>query len=88
MFDYGTFLGGMVIGYLGDCTGYRALVILPSLIIATLLMTTMKIGLGDASLPYYFLIFGIGLFQGGPYNNISSVIAIDVCRLPQLVGNK
>jgi sugar phosphate permease len=88
MYDYGTFLGGIVIGQLGDKYGMRAMFMCPCLLIAAGLMLLVKYTLGSAVLGYYFVMFGIGVFQGGPYNMISGAIAIELSNTPALEGNK
>jgi sugar phosphate permease len=62
MFDYGAFVGGMLIGFMGDRLGKRATLISPSLVIAALLMISVKIVGTNNALFYYLTIFGIGLF--------------------------
>lgn len=62
MFDYGTFLGGIIIGYLGDKFKMRAVFMCPSLLIAAGLMIMIKYLLGTSALPYYLIVFGIGIF--------------------------
>jgi MFS family permease len=62
MYDYGTFLGGILIGQLGDHYGMRAIFMCPCLLIAAGLMLTVKYALGTAVLAYYFTLFGIGVF--------------------------
>lgn len=62
MFDIGSFVGGMAIGFVGDRIGKRAIIISPSLVIAALLMIAVKIAGTDSAIFYYFTIFGIGLF--------------------------
>ena len=41
-------------------------------------MSVVYYVLGTEALPYYLTIFAIGLFQGGPYNNISGTIVIEL----------
>jgi predicted MFS family arabinose efflux permease len=62
MFDIGSFIGGMLIGFLGDRIGKRAVLISPSLLIAAGLMILVKVAGTDNAVFYYFTIFGIGLF--------------------------
>ncbi len=62
MFDYGAFIGGMLIGFIGDRIGKRAVLICPSLVIAALLMIAVKVAGTESAIFYYFVIFGIGLF--------------------------
>lgn len=56
----------------------------PSLLIAAALMVTIKYGLGTEAIYYYFLVFGIGVFQGGPYNAISGAVVIELSNTPAL----
>ena len=62
MFDYGTFFGGIFIGYVGDRIKMRGIILVPCLVIATLLMAVVKYMLGSYALGYYFCILGIGMF--------------------------
>mgnify|MGYP001810242909 CR=1 FL=1 len=78
MFDVGTFIGGVFIGLLGDIYKKRAIFISPSIMIAIALMLMIRFLLKSDPLPYYFVVLGIGFFQGGPYNNISGVISIEL----------
>lgn len=80
MFDYGTFFGGILTGYITDKMGKRALFMIPELIISTALMLIVKLCLTVQNVAYYFVIFLIGFFFGGPYNIISAAIAIDLSK--------
>ncbi len=51
---------------------------LPMLIIASFLCFVIKFFLTNEALPYYPMIFLVGIFIGGPYGLISSVVAIDL----------
>ena len=62
MFDWGTFAGGIIIGLWGDYIKMRGVLIVPSLIIATVLMAIVKYYLGTMAIWYYIAIFGIGFF--------------------------
>ena len=44
------------------------------------LMLCVSLFLGNTALPYYFIIYGIGFFLGGPYNIICATIAIDLSK--------
>ena len=80
MYSYGTIIGGIILGYISDKIHCRAILIFPSLIIcAALLLIVYKL-LDTEVLPYYFLIFFIGIFLGGPYNTITSACAIDIAK--------
>jgi sugar phosphate permease len=63
---------------LSDKIKKRALVMLPMLIIASFLCFVIKFFLTNEALPYYPMIFLVGIFIGGPYGLISSVVAIDL----------
>ena len=62
MFDYGTFIGGIILGTWGDRIRMRGVLIVPCLIVAIGLMAMVKYALGSVAIGYYFCIFGIGLF--------------------------
>ena len=62
MYDLGTYSGGMILGRMGDRYKKRAALIFPSLFIAAGLMLCIKYLLNDAAIPYYFVLFGIGIF--------------------------
>lgn len=78
MNDVGTFIGGTIVGYLGDKYAKRALFLSPLLLVGTILMILVWQALGENGVPYYFVIFGIGFFTGGPYQIIGSAIAVDL----------
>ena len=59
----------------------------PMLLLSTGFMFIVKFLLKNDGLPYYFVIFGVGLFLGGPYNIISSATVIDLSKNPALQGN-
>ena len=80
MFDYGSFAGGMVIGFIGDRVGKRAVFIAPSLAIASIIMLAVKYGGVSVAWYYYVMILTMGFFFGGPYNNISCVISIELTK--------
>jgi hypothetical protein len=50
------------------------------LFISALLMFVVNFFLGSSPAPYYFLMFLIGIFLGGPYNIISAASAIDLAK--------
>lgn len=70
MMDCGTFLGSVVVGYLGDRIGKRSLFLAPLMLLSTLMMLVGKFLLDEQPLPYFFVIFFMGLGLGGPYNII------------------
>jgi OPA family glycerol-3-phosphate transporter-like MFS transporter 3 len=61
MFDYGTFLGGMIIGKVGDIYKMRSVFIFPSLLVGCGFMVVVKYSLVDTVWLYYLVIFGIGV---------------------------
>lgn len=84
MNDIGTFAGGILAGIFSDRVGKRAIFISPMLLISALFMISVKLFLNTAPGPYFFVMFMIGFFLGGPYNLISSCIAIDLAKQPIL----
>ena len=86
-FDYGTFVGGMIVGHVGDKFQRRAMIINPSLLISILMLFLITL-LKDNAIPYYFIIFFIGIFIGGPYNNISSAMVLFLAEDERIKGNK
>lgn len=80
MFDYGTFFGGVLTGYITDRMGKRALFMIPELLFSCGLMLIVKLCLTTQNVIYYIVIFLIGFFFGGPYNVISAAIAIDLSK--------
>ncbi len=42
MYDIGTFIGGILLGYFGDKYGYKAMTMFFSLFLATVLMIIIK----------------------------------------------
>jgi sugar phosphate permease len=51
-------------------------------------MFVVNFFLGLDALPYYFVIFFVGFFLGGPYNIISAAVSIDLAKQPALSGQK
>jgi OPA family glycerol-3-phosphate transporter-like MFS transporter 3 len=88
MFDYGSFLGGVAIGFFGDHFERRALFLCPSLAIAAGIMLAIRYAGVTFAWFYYVMILSMGFFFGGPYNNISGVISIDLTKNKELKGNK
>jgi MFS family permease len=80
MVDTGSFIGGLVIGHLGDKLQYRALFLSPLLFVSSVLMFCSAYFLTDISWEYYFSMFFVGVTIGGPYNIIGAVITIDLGR--------
>lgn len=71
-------------GHLGDIYKLRALFLSPLLFLGSIVMFAVSQALNEYSLPYYFLMFLIGIFTGGPYNVIGSAIAVDLGQQPML----
>ncbi|EAR96454.1 MFS transporter (macronuclear) [Tetrahymena thermophila SB210] len=88
MNDIGNFIGGVITGYLSDKNGKRSFFLLPQLVVAAIFMALVKFTLSDNPLPYFFVIFAIGFFLGGPYNILSAAISIDLAKQPALKGQK
>jgi len=82
MYDYGTTLGGIVLGQIGDHYGMRAVYMFPCLILASGCMLIVRYALESDVLGYYFVMFAIGVLQGGPYNVISGAISIELANTP------
>lgn len=78
MVDLGSFIGGLIVGYLGDKYSYRALFLSPFLIIGAVVMFIVSFALTNVAWTYYVGMFAIGLVTGGPYNIIGSAITIDL----------
>lgn len=78
MIDLGSFVGGLIVGYLGDLYSYRALFLTPLLIISAAMMFIVSFALTDVAWTYYAALLFIGLMMGGPYNIIGSAIVIDL----------
>ena len=78
MVDVGTFLGGLIFGYLGDKYKYRAMFISPLLFICSFIMFFSAFLLTDIAWHYYIAMFLIGITIGGPFTTINTVITIDL----------
>jgi len=79
MNDVGTFIGGTIAGYFSDKIGLRVILMFPMIAVSIVFMALTLISSSNA-LPYYFFIFFIGFFIGGPNNLISSASAIDLAK--------
>ncbi len=88
MVDVGSLIGGMLVGHFGDRLQLRALFLSPLLFLGSICMFIVSNALTNNALPYYFLMFLIGNFTGGPYNVIGSAIAVDLAQQPVLKGTK
>ena len=78
MVDVGSFIGGLIVGYLGDKYGKRALFLSPCLFLSSVVMFIVSFTFTDIAWTYYVAMFIIGLVSGGPYNIIGSAITIDL----------
>lgn len=80
MVDTGSFIGGLVIGYLGDKLKLRALLLSPLLLFSSIVMFSSAYFLTNIAWQYYLAMFLVGITIGGPYNIIGAVITIDLGR--------
>ena len=78
MVDIGCFIGGLIVGYLGDRYKYKALFLSPLLLVSSLVMFVVSFALTDVAWMYYVAMLLIGIMTGGPYNIIGSAITIDL----------
>lgn len=78
MVDIGSFIGGLIVGYLGDKYSYRALFLSPLFIIASFVMFIVSFALTNVAWTFYLSLLLIGLMLGGPYNIIGTAITIDI----------
>ena len=78
MVDIGSFIGGLIVGYLGDRYSYKALFLSPLLFISSAVMFIVSFTFTDIAWMYYIAMFLIGTMTGGPYNIIGSAITIDL----------
>ena len=86
MVDTGSFIGGLVIGYVGDKLKFRALFLSPLLFVSSVVMFCSAYFLSNVALEYYFAIFLVGITIVGPYNIIGAVITIDLGRATKELG--
>ena len=54
----------------------------PSLLLAAAFMVMIRYVLGTDPIQYYFFVFAMGIFQGGPYNTISGAIVVELSNTP------
>lgn len=80
MLDIGTFFGSIFTGQLSDKIGKRSIVMSPQLYLSGFLMLIVYFFLGANPLPYYFIVLGIGMFLGGPYNIIAVACSMDIAK--------
>lgn len=75
MIDVGTFLGGIMLGHLGDKMGKRSLLLAPFVFFSCLMMVVATLFLNSNPVPYFLVILLMGIGLGGPYNIIGTVIS-------------
>ena len=80
MVDIGAFVGGLIVGYLGDKYSYRALFLSPLLFLGAAVMFIVAFSLESEAWTYYVGMLAIGMLVGGPYNIIGSAITIDIAE--------
>lgn len=95
MVDFGTFVGGFALGYLGDRCKKQSILLPPLIFLSCLMMVIASYFLGASPTPYYFVVFLMGLGLGGPYNiigtnrsNEGTVMAMDLGSQKCLSGDK
>ena len=86
MVDTGSFIGGLLIGYLGDKLKLRALFLSPLLFLSSIVMFCSAYFLSNIAWQYYLAMFLVGITIGGPYNIIGAVITIDLGRQTKEIG--
>lgn len=86
MVDTGSFIGGLIIGYLGDKYHFRALFLSPLLFVSSFVMFCSAYFLTDVAWEYYLSMFLVGITIGGPYNIIGTVITIDLGKQSKQLG--
>jgi sugar phosphate permease len=79
MIDVGTFIGGILLGYLGDRMGKRSLLLAPFIFFSCIMMLVTTLFLKSNPIPYFFVVLLIGVSLGGPYNIIGTTVVL--CRL-------
>ena len=78
MVDIGCFVGGLIVGYLGDKYKHKALFLSPLLFVSSGVMFVVSFAFKDVAWMYYIAMLLIGMMTGGPYNIIGSAITIDL----------
>ena len=86
MVDTGSFIGGLLIGYLGDKLKLRALFLSPLLFLSSIVMFCSAYFLSNIAWQYYLAMFLVGITIGGPYNIIGAVITIELGRQTKEIG--
>ncbi|CAH8616563.1 unnamed protein product [Schistosoma guineensis] len=87
VFDLGGILGGIIAGYVSDCTGSSAItcVVMIALSIPTLYLYSV---VGFRSLAHCIgLLIPLGLFVNGPYALITTAVSADLGTHPSLSKN-
>jgi sugar phosphate permease len=74
MMDVGTLVGGILIGYLGDFIKKRSLFLAPFILFSCIMMLIAFFFLDSDPLPYFFVIFLMGVGLGGPYNIVGTIM--------------
>ena len=78
MVDVGSFVGGLIMGSLGDKYKFRALFISPFLLCSSLMMFLVAFAFKDAAWMYYLGMLVIGFGAGGTHNIVGSAIVMDL----------
>ena len=76
MLDLGSLISGFIVGYLADKFNLRVIFLCPMLLVCSIIMFFIPHVLTNTLWTYYFMILLLGIFIGGPYNLIGTVIAI------------
>jgi sugar phosphate permease len=74
MMDAGTLVGSIFIGYLGDYIKKRSLFLAPFILFSCIMMLIALFFLDNNPLPYFFVIFLMGIGLGGPYNIVGIIV--------------
>jgi sugar phosphate permease len=74
MMDAGTLVGSIFIGYLGDYIKKRSLFLAPFIFFSCIMMLIALFFLDNNPLPYFFVIFLMGIGLGGPYNIVGIIV--------------
>ncbi|CAD8210544.1 unnamed protein product [Paramecium pentaurelia] len=88
--DVGSIPGGILVCLIGFYFNKRAVIIVPSLWIGTIIMISINYSgsLKHEIAGYISLVFLTGLFIGGCYNNISAALTVELSNQPELKKNK
>ena len=68
----------MLTGIVSDWAGRRAIIMVPMLFFSAFCMLMIRLYLDKGAMGYYFLMFLVGIFLGGPYNIICTAVMIDL----------